>query len=386
MASVPKLIKSPFFLPAIVLLVAGIAYIFLSGLFNAGQELKLSSEVQAKEVANASRFGGRVVDILVEEGDTVKKDDLLVVFDGLDLKTKLADAEATLQQVMAKQQLLKKGADPHELSQANASVQQSKEQLNLLKKGSTPALIRQAKSKHDIALSQAKQANDNLKQAEILFEKGIIAKQQYELAKEKAAMANSQTTIAEAALKQVQDGRPAEEKKAASAQLKAASARYQQLLQGAKPEQVQIADASIQKAQNAVDALKQQLKELELRAPVSGHISIVSVNSGDLVQPGQPVVNILNTENLWADIFVPESKLALIELQKQVTVTAKAFQDAVFTGKVIAINPKSEFVPHSGGNTSAEESAFRVKVILDKLSTNSGKILYPGMKINITAK
>ena len=54
--------------------------------------IELSGEVQAREVRNASRFGGRIEKILVEEGQQVTKGQPLILFDDVDLQARIADS------------------------------------------------------------------------------------------------------------------------------------------------------------------------------------------------------------------------------------------------------------------------------------------------------
>lgn len=383
MTTMPK--PKPIKLIVLLVAIVGIAAAFFSfkTLWPASNQLVLSTEIQAREISNASRFGGRVLQVLVKEGDRVKKGDLLVVFDGVDLNAEIAKGEATLSQAVANEKLLRKGADAGQLRQASAAVEQSKEKLNLLSKGADPEVIKQAKSRFEIAKSQYEQSQELTANASTMLEKGIISQQKYDETKQQMELAKSNMAIAEAGLKQLESGHPVEEKRSASAQLAAASAQYRQLTKGAKPEEVEIAAANVAKAKSLLDSLRKQQSEIQIKAPFSGYVSVLAVTEGELVPPGQPVVSILNYDNLWADVFVPESKLPSIHLKEVVQVISQTLKKSHFEGAVTAINPKSEFVPSSGGSNSSEESAFRVKVAINGTSLDKKAVLYPGMKVDI---
>jgi multidrug resistance efflux pump len=347
--------------------------------------LKLAGEVQAKEIRNGSRFGGRVKQVLVQEGQTVQPGQLLVVFDDTDLQAKIADAKATLDQAMAQERMLAKGADLGQIRQAGAAVQQAQEHLKVLSSGARPEELAQAQSRVEAAEAQAKQAQQAADNAKVMLDEGIISKQKYDSLQDAKDTANSALEAAQAALHMAQSGGRPEERKVAGAQLSAAQAQYNQVLKGARPEEMSIASANVEKARSTLQALEAQLNEVRIRAPFPGYISVIGVTEGELVPPGRPVITIIDYSHLWTDVYVPESKLLSLSLHPGDPVTVKARSDkaAAFPGKVALINPKSEFIPNSGGDTSTEEQTFRVKVNVDSKDLSGRKALYPGMKVDV---
>ena len=97
------------------------------------------------------------------------------------------------------------------------------------------------------------------------------------------------------------------------------------------------------------------------------------------------MITIIDYSHLWTDIFVPESKLLSMALKPGdvVTIKPRSDQKSEFQGKVALINPKSEFIPNSGGDSSTEEQTFRVKVNIADKDVSGQKSLYPGMKVDV---
>ncbi len=364
---------------AIVAVVAGL--VAFAYLWPASQTLTLSGEVQAREIRNGSRFGGRVEKILVREGQQVQAGQLLIIFDDTDLQAKIADAKAALQQAQAQEKLLAKGADAGQARQAASAVQQAKERLKIVSNGARPEEIAQAKTKVTAANNQVAQAQQMLDNGKTMLDEGIISKQKYEGLQQALDNAKANQQAAQAALRMMQTGGRPEEKRIAGAQLSAAQAQYGQVLKGAQPEEVSIASANVEKAKSALAALEAQLNEVRIKAPFAGTVSVIGVTEGELVQPGRPVITVLDYEHLWTDVYVPESKLDMVSLGESVDIQARSYKKVDFPGRVALINPKSEFVPTSGASTSSEESTFRVKV--DVASQAEGKTLYPGMKVDV---
>src|SRR5512136_706441 len=78
----------------------------------------------------------------------------------------------------------------------------------------------------------------------------------------------------------------------AKAQLEQAKAQLDLLKSGATPEQIAVVEAGVKQAQVAVDTAKAQLDKSQLIAPFDGTIGTVYVRSGELAQPGQPIVTL----------------------------------------------------------------------------------------------
>jgi HlyD family secretion protein len=349
------------------------------------QTLKLSGEVQAREIRNGSRFGGRVKRIFVQEGQTVQAGQMLVEFDDSDLQAKIADAKATLSQAMAQERMLAKGADLGQIRQSGAAVQQAQERLKLLSEGARPDELTQVQSKVQAAETQYKQAQQTVDNSKTMLDEGIISKQKYDSLVQTSDAAKSNLDATRAALHQAKSGGRPEERQIAQSQLLAAQAQYGQLLKGARPEEMSIASANVEKARSALQALEAQLGEVRIKALFPGYVSVLGVTPGELVAPGRPVITIIDYSHLWTDTYVPESKLLQLGLSpgEPVTVRTKAEKDKEFHGRIALINPKSEFIPNSGGDSSTEESTFRVKINIDNKDISGKQLLYPGMKVDI---
>lgn len=87
---------------------------------------------------------------------------------------------------------------------------------------------------------------------------------------------------------------------------------------------------------------KDRLSKTEIRAPFSGVSGLRKVSPGDVVQPGQELVNLEDIHLLKLDFRAPEIYLPELRIGLDVTVVTDAFPNEVFTGKVFAIAPRVE--------------------------------------------
>lgn len=373
-------------------LIYSLALVILACLFLTGallvipekETITLAGLVQSREMKDTSRFGGRVKEVLVKEGDTVKPGQVLIRFDDTELRAKITQAQAALTQAKAQESLLNQGADATDIRQAYAAVQQAQQNLRMTI-GSGNVEVSQLEAKLRAAESTLAKASAAQETAPQLLEEGIISRQKYNDIQTDYESAKSAYQAAEEALKQVKQGTRQEQASIARARLDSAQANYDKVLKGARKEELEIAMASIDQAESELKSLQAQLAEMEVRARIPGVVSVLNVLPGEFVLPGQPVVSIIDYNNLWADVYVPEDKLYMVTIDQPVDVTAMAFDNKVyFPGKVSTINPKSEFVPSSQTSLSSEDSAFRVKVRVGRKARNREISLYPGMKVNVS--
>ncbi len=356
--------------------------VWLFGFFSEPTTLELNSLVQAKEIKASSRFGGRVETVMVQEGVEVKKGDSLLQFDESDIDARLDEAKATLSQAKSQLSLLEKGANSAEIQQVKAKLELAKQQYKLATQGARPEQLKQATSKIESAQSQLTLAEQQLDNAKTMLEEGIISKQKYEQLSLQVKQAQGDMDAAQAGLSLIQEGSP-DQIQTAKSQLDAANATYRKILHGADRDEVSIALRNVEKAQAAYDTLVKQQSEVALVSPINGVVSTIAVSEGELVQPGRPVMTLIEYSTLWANVYVPESKLRFVTPGKTVSIRSKAYKNVNFEGRVAVINPKSEFVPSSGGNNASEESTFRVKVAISPQDKTKENALFPGMEVKI---
>lgn len=385
MPSAMKLILSLVFI--LVLSVSGAIAAFM---IPEKQVITLPGLVQAREVKNASRFGGRVKEVLVREGDVVHRGQKIIVFEDLELKSKVAEARAALTQAQAREGLLVDGADHSDISQASSQVRQAEEQLRMLVRGARPEEVTQASAKVQEAQGRydsLKASYDNSRQ---MYEEGIISQQKLNDLKAQYDTAQSALSAARANLKMLKAGAQPEQVNIARSQLSSVKAQYEKLVKGSKPGEIRIASASVAQAQSVLEALESQLSEMTVTAPIDGVVTILNVNEGELIPPGRPVVSIIDYGRLWTDIYVPETSLKYVRVDQPVTLHAPVYSHSAFKGRVAFISPKSEFVPSGGvgASNSSEQSSYRVKVEIFNQDLRgpekSGKNqLHPGMNVNV---
>ena len=247
------------------------------------------------------------------------------------VKAAVTNAETTQRQAERMKRLYDEGAASqsdyedaaNRAESAKAAADSAKQQLT-----AAIALVQQRTAEADSA-----KANVSLAQA------GLAQAQADESAAQQAVVAQ------QARIKQAQ-----EDYKSAQAALSAAKARHSQAVAqlssaNALPEKVaasksneQIAQAKVEQAQAALDTAKIALDRTKIVAPVDGTVSVRSVQLGQQVSPGQPLLAVIPTEGPWVVANLKETQLEGLKVGQSVEVTVDAISGVVFKGKVDSIS------------------------------------------------
>ena len=123
------------------------------------------------------------------------------------------------------------------------------------------------------------------------------------------------------------------------------------------------ADLKTKRAQVAQQAALVEKKTI--RAPFAGKLGISTVNPGQYLNAGDKIVTLQTIDPIYIDFNLPQQQLPKISLGQKVTLTADAYKDATFEGKVNAINPRVD------ANTR--------NVQIEATVPNSRRQLLPGM-------
>jgi HlyD family secretion protein len=258
-----------------------------------GDSITLYGDVDIREMQPAFNDSGPVTALLVEEGQQVRRGELLATLDA-------SRAAATL-------------------AQAKAQRAAAAEQLAKLLAGSRPEEIAQAKATMD-ALEATARNNETLWH-------------RY------AALA----TTSAASIQQRDNALAAFE----SARQQYEAARQAWLLAVKGPRQEDIAAASAQlAAATAAEALAQrQFDDTRLYAPASGVIEDRILEVGDMASPATPVFTIALPSPLWVRVYVPETLLGRVHLGEAAVITTDSAPGTLYHGWVGYLSPTAEFTP-----------------------------------------
>jgi HlyD family secretion protein len=296
------------------------------------------------------RSSGRVAQVLIKEGDPVKKGDPLVKLQDADLKAALAAAQAELKRAQT-------GARPEEVAQAQASVNIAKAQLELaqaelarFQNSVVGVQVTAARAEAARAAAELKVAQDSYdalvlgpghgiptdanapgrglgKYEETKREQLAITKQNYNAAQTRLWQAQ---TDAGTTLQSLQTN-----VEVAKARADAAQAQLAVVKAGTTPEQIDALKARVAQAQAALD-------EATLVAPFDGTVAELDVNVGEMAAPGVRLVSLADLTQ-WQVETDDLSEVDVVGVQPgaEVSIKVDALPDVQLKGKVTSTTPRS---------------------------------------------
>ncbi|MEQ8854479.1 efflux RND transporter periplasmic adaptor subunit [Gimesia sp.] len=346
---------------------------------NRYEPLKVSGFIEADDIRPGSRVGGRVRQVLIEEGQKVSRGELLIELEPYDLLERKAEAEAALAEAKAYHSKLVAGFRPEEIAEAAAKVDQLKAHLTQLVNGPRPQEIEAAVAELRLADAQFRLAQAQQSRIETLFAEKTASQDELDTANTEFQVAAARKSVKEQALELLKEGTRKEEIDAARAELKQAEDAWQLMKNGSRREDIEQAAAAVKKTEANLQAIEKQISELKIISPADGVVEAVDLEPGDLVGSNAPVISILDLNHLWVRCYVPENHLD-IRIDQRVKVTIDSYPDRSFEGVISFVSRQAEFVPRNV-QTPEERSkqVFRVKVRLQ----NEERLLRPGMAADV---
>jgi HlyD family secretion protein len=336
------------------------------GVGESGRErLRLSGSLEAHEIRVGSKTGGRVAEVLAREGDWVEAGAPLVRFETNELQSLLEQAEARVEQHQIRWERLTRGSREEELAIARASTEVAKAGYEAVRTWPRAEEVTQAEAALSAAEAEMGSARATLTRLERLHQSGDISQQEFDAARFRLDQAVARRRLEEGRLTLLRNGARPEE-------LRGAAERYQQareaerlVRQGPRFEEIQEARAQLTEAQARANQIRVQLAEGQVSAPTRALVEVLSVRPGDLLQPGQTVARLLEPDQTWVRVYLPEPRLGLIRVGDPVEILVDGFQERRFPGQIEQINSQGEFTPRNiQSRDERNHQVFGVKVRL----------------------
>ena len=149
------------------------------------------------------------------------------------------------------------------------------------------------------------------------------------------------------------------------------------------------ADAEVLQARAALEQAKLNLERTTVRAPADGVVSRRSVELGQVVQPGQPLMSVTSLHDVWITANFKETQLESMTAGQRAEIEVDAYGGRRYAGTVQSIAAATgatfSLLPpdNSSGNFVKVVQRVPVKIVLDE-SQDASTVLRPGMSVNAT--
>ena len=352
------------FIPLILLVAIAAAY-FAYKRHLAHLPFEWAGTVEARAVTVASRSGGRVKQVLVHEGDRVQPNQPLIVLEPGDLEAQRAIASAQLEQAKAALDKLEKGSRPEEIAQAKARAAGAQAALAESRHGSRVEEVAGAEARVVSAQALVDKAQLDADRSHRLLASQAVPKAEADAADTALRTAKAQRDAQQKILDQFRAGARVEQKAQAAARAQEAQAAANLVIAGPRVEDMRAASAQVTAAQARVDQLGIMIDELTIRAPAIARVESLDLRPGDLLAPNAPAATLLEDDQLYLRLYVPETQIGRVKVGDEVPISVDSFPDRTFKAKVEHINARGEFSPRN--LQTADERAdqvFAVRITL----------------------
>lgn len=312
-------------------------------LFHFGNvEFTDNAQIQRQIVPVNSRVQGYIKEIRFKEYQPVKKGDTLVIIDDADMRLRVAQARADYQNAMA-------GRDVADRSVGVASA--------------------------NVAVSEA-----SIAEAKVLMDNAAVDLERYRKLLEKDAVTRQQYDGVETDYKA---------KKARYEMLKSQRSATSSVVAETR-QRISQNDAGVELAKALLETAELNLSYTVITAPCDGYTSRKEIQVGQLIQPGQTLLDIVDANEVWVTANFKETQLKHIHDGSEVDIKVDAIPDKIFHGKVVSLSTATgsalSLMPQDNSAGNFVKVRQRIPVRIELADTDDLSSLRAGMNVECEVK
>jgi HlyD family secretion protein len=363
----------------IVLAAAGVAamYAFRGMGRNQTGRIVVSGNIELTEVNIAFKTAGRLIERTVDEGDSVKKGQIIARLDrdqlmaqrerevaGLEsARTQLAQSETSL--------AWEKATLAADIEQRRADLASNEARLAELNNGARPQEKLDARAAVDAAQSELDRAKRDWDRSQTLYKNDDISTAQFDQYRNRWESAQAALKSATEREALVLAGPRAEVIRAQEGQVERARAAVKiaeaNALEMKRREQdLATRRAEIARATASLAMIDSQLADTIVASPVDGVVLVKAADVGEVLAPGTTVVTVGDIDHPWLRGYVNETDLGKVKLGAKAKVTTDSYPGKVYQGRVTFISSEAEFTPKQIQTEQERvKLVYRIKIEMD---------------------
>ncbi|MFW5837138.1 MAG: HlyD family secretion protein, partial [Desulfovibrionaceae bacterium] len=298
----------------------------------------------------SSKYAGRITGLLVDESDRAERGDVLVEISDNRTAARVDRAEGLVR------------AESSRLEGLRVEL----ERLERV----APLAVREAESalqRRRAELAEAREVREqrrrDAERFRKLFNRSTVARKTMEDAQLALERAESAVDAAQAAVRRAESS--------------LGQARQVHKRVEAKRRRIESAEASLARAKAELGEMRGVRQDLAIRSPVNGTVVAKMAEAGEYVQPGSPILELVDLDRLYLKVFISQKDFGRVALGQQARIHVDAWPDKAFPAMVGEIASQAEFTPKEV-QTKDERTrlVFWARLYLDE---NPGRALTPGL-------
>jgi len=291
--------------------------------------LEASGTVEATDAMLGFAAPGRISAIALREGEVAQSGAVLAALDTSELMAHLRQLRDARALALAQLRDLEAGSRPQELEDRRQVVVAARRSLD--------------------------DAELDLRRMTALESTGAVSEQVLDKTKLARDVAATQYAQAQAALSLAQEG--------------------------ARREQIAAARAVLASAESQLGALEATIPNYFIRAPWSGVVTDRAHEPGEAVSAGMAVLTVMNPDDRWVRIFIPEDQVGAVHLGQRASITSDAFPTRGLSGHIRWISNEAEFTPK---NVQTKDDRVRlVYAAKVQIDGDTSMVLKPGTPADV---
>lgn len=355
------------------------------------------ARVEGDVIPCATQKMGRLIELPFSEGMKVNKGDTLARFDDTDARAELRQAqaevsvaEATIERAKAKLNMIRAEVAA-EINANEARLSISQAELERTLSGARGQEINIARSKVEAARTRGKLRSAEMRRIKNLVEGKSESLQELERAETSAREADEDLRSAELYLHLLETGARKEDRRIARANLSVAEAELRKSSSRHKEldlllAEAKVASANLELAMAGLAKAENNLRETVILAPMDGVVARVHGAEGQVMQPSQTIVTLVNTSSLWIQANLEEDDIGVVKDGDRANIKLDAYPNHDFKGEVegilgVTLSKFSLFsATSSSGNYIKVTQRVPVRI---RILENNLPPLYPGLNAEV---
>ena len=308
----------------------------------------VSGRIEGDDSAVAPKTAGRILEVRVREGDSVKAGDVIAILD---------DAQVRAREDAARAALVAAQASAKSAQDQIAVLQQQLQQNQLLvaqSKLDADGRVRQAEA--DVAAAQSDLAQQQAAYGLALFDKdaytklaasGAVSERQGKQAVATADQDAAAVAAAERRLDAAQGALTIAQANLANEGIHQAQAEGVQKQIAQQDSQIAAANASAEQARAQLAAAQDDRQDLTITAPFNGTVLTRAAEPGEVVQAGTAIITLLDLTKVYLRGFVPEGEIGKVAVGQSAHIFLDSNPKQAVNAYVSRIDPEATFTPEN---------------------------------------
>ncbi len=344
----------------------------------------------------SARVGGQVIMVNYDDGQVVRKGDVLVQIDPTDYQVALARAQADYQDTQAQAEAAQFGVPVSSVGSLS-QIRSASADMDSAQAGVTAAQKQAEAAQAQIleAQADAHKLNTDVERYRQLLGKREISQQQFDQATAAAIAANATVSARQAALLAAQAQVKQAQSRIEQATAEIRNARATPNMVAATQAKAKSADALAQRSKAALDQAQLNLAYTTIVAPVDGVVGKRSVQVGANVSSGQDLMAIVPLREIWVTANFKETQLAHMGPGQSAKIKVDTYGGRKWDGHVTSVGgatgAKYSLLPPENATGNYVKVVQRIPVRIDfdgndKPDFNKDGLLRPGMSVQPDVK